>query len=178
VSIKLGLCFYTTYQPNIKGLWVYENGYILMASGPLFIETLLIICLASSKICIQMKGLTDNTFTVSSFWFHVEIAACLYILNVQAFSYQVSSLTHQWSEQTIIIHQYHLEEAKWKYITKQHWRFFMFYSCNNLTNTLTGNRGNIKWAASRQNQHSALATSMDPDQPAHLRSLIRIHAVR
>jgi hypothetical protein len=32
-----------------------------------------------------------------------------------------------------------------------------------------------KWAASR---HSAFATSMDPDQPAHPRSLIRIHAVR
>jgi hypothetical protein len=29
-----------------------------------------------------------------------------------------------------------------------------------------------------KNQHSAFATSMDPDQPAHLRSLIRIHAVR
>jgi hypothetical protein len=34
------------------------------------------------------------------------------------------------------------------------------------------------WAASRQNQHSAFAISMDPDQPAHPRSLIRIHAVR
>jgi hypothetical protein len=32
-------------------------------------------------------------------------------------------------------------------------------------------------AASRQNQHNGFATSMDPDQPAHLRSLIRIHAV-
>jgi hypothetical protein len=31
---------------------------------------------------------------------------------------------------------------------------------------------------SRQNQHSAFATSTDPDQPAHPRSLIRIHAVR
>jgi hypothetical protein len=31
---------------------------------------------------------------------------------------------------------------------------------------------------SRQNQHSAFATSMDPDQPAHPCSLIRIHAVR
>jgi hypothetical protein len=29
-----------------------------------------------------------------------------------------------------------------------------------------------------QNQHYAFATSMDPDQPAHPRSLIRIHAVR
>jgi hypothetical protein len=29
-----------------------------------------------------------------------------------------------------------------------------------------------------QNQHSAFATSMDPDQPALPRSLIRIHAVR
>jgi hypothetical protein len=34
------------------------------------------------------------------------------------------------------------------------------------------------WAASRQNQHSAFATSMDQDQPAHPRSLIRIHTVR
>jgi hypothetical protein len=34
------------------------------------------------------------------------------------------------------------------------------------------------WAASRQNQHNGSATSMDPDQPAHPRSLIRIHAVR
>jgi hypothetical protein len=33
-------------------------------------------------------------------------------------------------------------------------------------------------AASQQNQHNAVATSMDPDQPAHPRSLIRIHAVR
>jgi hypothetical protein len=33
-----------------------------------------------------------------------------------------------------------------------------------------------KWAASRQNQHSAFVTSMDPDQPAHPRRLIRIHA--
>jgi hypothetical protein len=32
--------------------------------------------------------------------------------------------------------------------------------------------------SSRQNQHSAFATSMDPDQPAHPRSLIRIHDVR
>jgi hypothetical protein len=37
---------------------------------------------------------------------------------------------------------------------------------------------NTIWATSRQNQHSVFATSMDPDQPAHLRSLIRIHAVR
>jgi hypothetical protein len=37
---------------------------------------------------------------------------------------------------------------------------------------------NMKWAASWQNQHSAFATSMDPVQPAHPRSLIRIHAVR
>jgi hypothetical protein len=34
------------------------------------------------------------------------------------------------------------------------------------------------WAASRQNQHNWFATIMDPDQPAHPRSLIRIHAVR
>jgi hypothetical protein len=37
---------------------------------------------------------------------------------------------------------------------------------------------NIIWAVSWQNQHSAFATSMDPDQAAHLHSLIRIHAVR
>jgi hypothetical protein len=34
------------------------------------------------------------------------------------------------------------------------------------------------WAASRQNQHNAFATSMHPDQPVYPRSLIRIHAVR
>jgi hypothetical protein len=34
------------------------------------------------------------------------------------------------------------------------------------------------WAVSWQNQHSGFATSMDPDQPAHSRSLIRTHAVR
>jgi hypothetical protein len=34
-----------------------------------------------------------------------------------------------------------------------------------------------KWAASRQNQRYAFATSMDPDKHAHPRSLIRIHAV-
>jgi hypothetical protein len=28
------------------------------------------------------------------------------------------------------------------------------------------------------NQHNGFATSMDPDQPAHSRSLIRIHDVR
>jgi hypothetical protein len=33
-------------------------------------------------------------------------------------------------------------------------------------------------AASLQNQHNEFATSMDPDQPAHPRSLIRINAVR
>jgi hypothetical protein len=33
----------------------------------------------------------------------------------------------------------------------------------------------IKWAVSQQNQQ--FATSMDPDQPAHPCSLIRIHAV-
>jgi hypothetical protein len=33
-------------------------------------------------------------------------------------------------------------------------------------------------AASQQNQHSVIATSMDPDQPAHPPSLIRIHTVR
>jgi hypothetical protein len=31
---------------------------------------------------------------------------------------------------------------------------------------------------SRQNQHNWFAASMDPDQPALPRSLIRIHAVR
>jgi hypothetical protein len=32
---------------------------------------------------------------------------------------------------------------------------------------------------SQQNQHySAFATGMDPEQPAHMRSLVRIHAVR
>jgi hypothetical protein len=36
----------------------------------------------------------------------------------------------------------------------------------------------INWAASWQNQHNGFATSMDPDQPVHTRSLIRIHAVR
>jgi hypothetical protein len=36
----------------------------------------------------------------------------------------------------------------------------------------------IIWAASWQNQHNGFATSMDPDQPAHPPSLIRIHAVR
>jgi hypothetical protein len=38
--------------------------------------------------------------------------------------------------------------------------------------------GKAKWAASWQNQHTAFAASMDPDQPAHPRNLIRIHAVR
>jgi hypothetical protein len=33
-------------------------------------------------------------------------------------------------------------------------------------------------SAPRQNQHNGFATSMDPDQPAHPRSLIRIHDVR
>jgi hypothetical protein len=32
--------------------------------------------------------------------------------------------------------------------------------------------------ASQQNQRNAFATSMNPDQPAHPRILIRIHAVR
>jgi hypothetical protein len=35
-----------------------------------------------------------------------------------------------------------------------------------------------KWAVSRQNQHNGFAISMDPEQPAHPHSLIRIHAVR
>jgi hypothetical protein len=34
------------------------------------------------------------------------------------------------------------------------------------------------WAASWQNHHNGFATSMAPDQPAHPRSLIKIHAVR
>jgi hypothetical protein len=34
------------------------------------------------------------------------------------------------------------------------------------------------FAASWQNQHNGFANSMDPDQPTHPRSLIRIHAVR
>jgi hypothetical protein len=34
------------------------------------------------------------------------------------------------------------------------------------------------WAVPWQNQHSAFATSIDPDQPTHSRSLIRIHAIR
>jgi hypothetical protein len=33
------------------------------------------------------------------------------------------------------------------------------------------------WAVPWENQHNAFATSTDPDQPAHLRSLIRIHDV-
>jgi hypothetical protein len=39
-------------------------------------------------------------------------------------------------------------------------------------------KGNNIWAAPWQNQHNAFATSMDPDQPAHLRSLIGVHAIR
>jgi len=35
----------------------------------------------------------------------------------------------------------------------------------------------IIWAAPWENQHSVFATSMDPDQPGHPRSLVRIHAV-
>jgi hypothetical protein len=38
--------------------------------------------------------------------------------------------------------------------------------------------GKIKWATLWQNQHNAFATSMDPDQATHPRSLIRIHTVR
>jgi hypothetical protein len=34
------------------------------------------------------------------------------------------------------------------------------------------------WDAPWQNQHSAFAPSMDQDQPAHPRNLIRIHAAR
>jgi hypothetical protein len=34
------------------------------------------------------------------------------------------------------------------------------------------------YAMSRQNQHNGFATGMDPEQPAHPHSLIRIHAVR
>jgi hypothetical protein len=36
----------------------------------------------------------------------------------------------------------------------------------------------IIWAAPWQNQHNGFATNMDPDQPAHPHSLIRIHVVR
>jgi hypothetical protein len=37
----------------------------------------------------------------------------------------------------------------------------------------------LMWSQmSRQNQHNAFATSMDPDQSVHLRSLIRIRTVR
>jgi hypothetical protein len=36
---------------------------------------------------------------------------------------------------------------------------------------------NNKWAVSRKNQHTAFATSTDPDQPAYPHYLIRIHAV-
>jgi hypothetical protein len=35
----------------------------------------------------------------------------------------------------------------------------------------------VIWAAPWQNHHNAFATSMDPDQPAGLHSLITIHAV-
>jgi hypothetical protein len=34
------------------------------------------------------------------------------------------------------------------------------------------------WAASQQNQHNGFVTSMDPDQPTHPRSLVRIHTLR
>jgi hypothetical protein len=34
------------------------------------------------------------------------------------------------------------------------------------------------WASPWKNQHNGFASSMDSDQPAHPRSLIRIHAVR
>jgi hypothetical protein len=34
------------------------------------------------------------------------------------------------------------------------------------------------WATSRQHQQNGFATGIDPDQPAHTRSLIRINAVR
>jgi hypothetical protein len=49
---------------------------------------------------------------------------------------------------------------------------------NNLINCPNWNKFYI-WAVSRQNQHTSkgFATSMDPDQPAHPCSLIRIHAV-
>jgi hypothetical protein len=40
------------------------------------------------------------------------------------------------------------------------------------------NTYNNNWAASQQNQRDAFATSMDSDQPAHQRSVIRIHVVR
>jgi hypothetical protein len=55
---------------------------------------------------------------------------------------------------------------------------------SNRTSSKTGKKRklfslvNTIWAAPWQNQHNVFATSMDPDQPAYLCSLIRIHAVR
>jgi hypothetical protein len=53
----------------------------------------------------------------------------------------------------------------------------IIYSTRNPTDNLTGFVKGY-WAVPWQNQHNGFATSMDPDQPAHPRSLIRIHAVR
>ena len=50
--------------------------------------------------------------------------------------------------------------------------------CYLVTINLLESKMTFNWAVSRQNQHNGSATSMDPDQPAHPRSLIRIHAVR
>jgi hypothetical protein len=53
----------------------------------------------------------------------------------------------------------------WKYIFESDKRLF--------TNTVQ-----TIYNISRHNQHNGFATSMDPDQPAHPRSLIRIYGVR
>jgi hypothetical protein len=59
---------------------------------------------------------------------------------------------------------------------------FTISTCYLLNCKVSSNRNNhtfaIKWAVSWQNLHNGFATSMDPDQHAHPRSLIRIHAVR
>jgi hypothetical protein len=61
-------------------------------------------------------------------------------------------------------------------------------ACFWITSPLTKMRNNVAaggavsqvfiWAMWRQSQRNAFATSMDPDQPVHPRSLVRIHAVR
>jgi hypothetical protein len=50
---------------------------------------------------------------------------------------------------------------------------YIMYVCSKILVILS----NI-WAATGQNKHCAFSTSMNPDQPAHPRSLIRIPAVR
>jgi hypothetical protein len=47
-----------------------------------------------------------------------------------------------------------------------------------VTDTVATESRKLIWAAPWQNQPNGFATSMDPDQPAHPCSLIRIHAVR